>query len=311
MSKSYEIPTPYSDEEIVKIFQKNIFYDMQNLSDEDIRNKYIYYKSPDYTDFSEDVIYSSTYPYIASFYGPRLVEINEWQSPVNNGAPRSVDMNFLNYQKYGTWLEDGLPARMSFYWEDSGQFITPMLTHSTAITGYQIRDSYKAVDRNVKNNWNIFEVINKKLLGEFRSVNQSYSKIDYAFYKIKYDDEFIVGVFDGTKLNGKKSTCMIRSLSFFNGGYESSFDHQIPYHCLESKPWVYPKKTQEQAGLIGFIKSCRLMGRCSIDQDLVDSFKYKSKNNISDEMIDEIEDASLYSFGLAKRMSKLKFFRIK
>ena len=80
---------------------------------------------------------------------------------------------------------------------------------------------------------------------------------------------------------------------------------------MESKPWVYPKKTQEQAGLIGFIKSCRFMGRCSIDQDLVDSFKYKSKNNISDEMIDEIEDASLYSFGLAKRMSKLKFFRIK
>ena len=125
---------------------------------------------------------------------------------------RSVDMNFLNYQKYGTWLEDGLPARMSFYWEDSGQFITPMLTHSTAITGYQIRDSYKAVVEMSKIT-GIYLRSSTKTTREFRSVNQSYSKIDYAFYKIKYDDEFIVGVFVGTKLNGK-STCMIRSHHF-------------------------------------------------------------------------------------------------
>ena len=247
---------------------------------------------------------------MASFYGPRFVEINEWQSPVNQGAPRSVDMNFLNYEKYGSWLEDGLPASLSFYWEDSGQFITPMLTHSTAITGYQIRDNYRPVDRTVKNSWNIFEVINKKLIGEFRSVYQVYSEIDLAFYKIKYKGEDIIAVFDGMKKDGSKSSCMLRSLSYLNGGYKSSFDHQIPYHCEETKPWIYPNKTKEQASLIGFIKSCKMVGSCEVDENLKKLFNNKSRKKLPKEMIEKIEDLSVYDFGLRKRSVTLNYIEI-
>ena len=289
MSSSYEIPTTFSDEELVKSLQKNIFHDIEKKSSEELREKYIYYKSPKYSDFSDDLIYTTVLPFVASFYGPRFVEINEWQSPVNQGAPRSVDMNFLNYEKYGSWLEDGLPARLSFYWEDSGQFITPMLTHSTAITGYQIRDNYRPVDRTVKNSWNIFEVINKKLIGEFRSVYQVYSEIDLAFYKIKYKGEDIIAVFDGMKKDGSKSSCMLRSLSYLNGGYKSSFDHQIPYHCEETKTWIYPNKTKEQASLIGFIKSCKMMESCEVDENLKNLFNNKSRKKLPKEMIKRLK----------------------
>ena len=157
---------------------------------------------------------------------------------------------------------------MSFYWEDSGQLITPMLTHSTAVTGYQIRDSFYRIDRTIKNKWNIFEIINKKLIGEFRSVKQSYSKIDFAFYKIIYKGEQMIAVFDGHKRDKSESTCMIRSLSMMNGGFKSSFNHQIPYHCLAEKPWFDPEKTSEQASLIGFIKTCDVIGGCSVDKEL-------------------------------------------
>ena len=159
-----------SEEEMTRYVQSIVFDKLKVASKEELRDRFIYYKSETYSDFSDDLIYTTTLPYIASFYGPRFVELNEWASPVNYSEPRSVDMNYLNYKKYGTWLEDGLPTNLSFYWEDSGQFITPMLTHST-VTGYQIRDNYKKIDRKVSNNWNIFEYINKKLIGEFRSVN--------------------------------------------------------------------------------------------------------------------------------------------
>ena len=59
----------------------------------------------------------------------------------------------------------------------------------------------------------------------------AYSSIDYAFYKIKYKGEDIIAVFDGKKQSGESSSCIMRSLGVLNGGFKSSFNHQIPYHC--------------------------------------------------------------------------------
>ena len=185
MSSSYEIPTTFSDEELVKSFRKIYFM----ISKKIIRRAQ---RKVSTTNPLNTLIFQTT-SYIPLncllwlvFMAHVLLKSTNGNLQLIKGAPRSVDMNFLNYEKYGSWLEDGLPASLSFYWEDSGQFITPMLTHSTAITGYQIRDNYRPVDRTVKNSWNIFEHIHKKLIGEFRSVYQVYSEIDLAFYKIHY-----------------------------------------------------------------------------------------------------------------------------
>lgn len=307
LAREFPIFRNSREDEIIKFLFKKSFDHLRGLSVSTLRNKYIYYKEKTYQDFSDDIVYSTTLPYIASFYGPRLVEINEWDSPINNGSPRSADLNYLNYAKYGRWLEDGLPASMSFYWEDSEQLITPMLIDGSAVTGYQIRDRYKVIDRNVHNSWNIFEIIDKKLVGEFRSVDQPYSPIDVAFYKLKYKEETIVGVFSGKKQDGGDSTCMIRSLNR-KSAWKQPLKDQIPQHCLEQKPWEDPVMSGEQAAMIGIIRLCALS--CTIPPGLLTGLTTRSES-LSTELLDEINKTEVLGENNGRRLGQLKFIGIK
>ena len=91
-------------------------------------------------------------------------------------------MNYLNYKRYGHWLEDGLPAQLSFSGKIQRNY-NANANSLTAITGYQIRSDFKKIDRTVENKWNIFEYINKKLIGEFRSVTVVFSVLITAFIR--------------------------------------------------------------------------------------------------------------------------------
>ena len=283
------------------------FQSIEKDSAETLRNRYIYYKAEEYQDFADTLIYTSTLPNIASFYGPRLVELNAWDSPINGGSPRSADMNYLNYQKYGKWLEDGLPANLSFYWEDSGQFITPIVTAGSAVTGYQIRDRFQEVDREVNNPWNIFEIINKKLIGEFRSVQQSYSPIDFAFYKMIYKGETIIGVFSGLKEDNSDSTCMIRNLKW-GGPWAENISTQIPYHCTEQKPWKISEASNEAAALIGIVRFCDRS--CNWPDNLLKAFPNSKRQSLSRKFIEEIESSQLYQAGPIPVQGKFKYLPI-
>lgn len=296
-----------TEEEIIEYLYEKSFDHIRDMDVGTLRSKYIYYKEKAYEDFSDNLLYTTTLPYIASFYGPRLVEINEWDSPINSGTPRSADLNYLNYIKYGTWLEDGLPASMSFYWEDSEQLITPILIDGSAVTGYQIRDRYKIVDRNVQNSWNIFEIIDKKFVGEFRSVDQPYSPIDLAFYKLMYQGETIIGVFSGKKQDKSESTCMVRSLKW-GRGWQQPLQDQIPQHCLEKKPWQQPEPSGEPAALIGIIRICT--SQCTFPNNFLRSITTRNEP-ISPEILKEISETEILTTSRIRRPGKLYFIAVK
>lgn len=294
------------EEDIIEYLYEESFNHIRDMDVGTLRNKYIYYKEKDYEDFSDNLLYTTTLPYIASFYGPRLIEINEWDSPINNGTPRSADLNYLNYLKYGNWLEDGLPASMSFFWEDSEQLITPILIDGSAVTGYQIRDRYKVVDRSVQNSWNIFEIIEKKLVGEFRSTDQPYSPIDLAFYKLKHQGETIIGVFSGKKQSGTESTCMIRSLAW-GRGWQQPLHDQIPQHCLEKKPWQRPEPSGEPAALIGIIRLCT--AQCTFPNDFSRGLTTRNES-VSPEILKEISETEILTTSRIRRPGKLYFIAV-
>ena len=86
----------------------------------------------------------------------------------------------------------------------------------------------------------------------------------------------------------------------------------IKFHITVKKPnrGYILTKAKEQASLIGFIKSCKMMESCELDENLKTLFENKSTKKLPKEMIKKIEDLSLYDFGLVKQNKSLHFIKI-
>lgn len=158
---------------------------------------------------------------------------------LNETTNRSLDLNYWNKIHNNTWYK---------FTRDAAEFITFGYLPPEDVVGYQVRDG-------AEKNWHFIRT---------------------AFYKINRNGKSFVLVFSGTRLNGRRSTCIDRSPS----------DHLF-YHCEYQAGRVVlspPSISQERPQLLGVIAPCAKNQTSCAQIPLEDLQKYPmSAENLGEE----------------------------
>lgn len=136
------------------------FYDQNGTAE----STYVNYRSGSFVDWPNDVVFSTFLSPLAGTYGDRILVIEEKQ-------PRSLDLNFWNYTRNGTWYD---------HTRDIGEFIAFGYLPASDLAGYQVRTGS----------------------------SKSWHRIQYAAYIPASKETDVLLVFEGLRDNGRDSSCI-------------------------------------------------------------------------------------------------------